>query len=29
MLSQSSSWEQYFGVLDGPLREKLQKTYAL
>ncbi|XP_024377334.1 transportin-1 isoform X1 [Physcomitrium patens] len=29
MLSQSSSWEQYFGALDGTLREKLVKTYAL
>jgi transportin-1 len=29
MLSQSNSWEQYFGALDGPLREKLMKTYGL
>lgn len=29
MLSQSNSWEQYFGALDGPLREKLVKTYGL
>ncbi|KAG0595592.1 hypothetical protein M758_UG179600 [Ceratodon purpureus] len=29
MLSQTSSWEQYFGALDGTLREKLAKTYAL
>ncbi|KAG0590810.1 hypothetical protein KC19_1G128300 [Ceratodon purpureus] len=29
MLSQSSLWEQYFGALDGALREKLAKTYAL
>ncbi|KAG0595374.1 hypothetical protein M758_UG161200 [Ceratodon purpureus] len=29
MLSQSNSWEQYFGVLDGTLRDKLVKTYAL
>ena len=29
MLSQTSSWEQYVGALDGTLREKLTKTYAL
>nr|PNR26375.1 hypothetical protein PHYPA_030950 [Physcomitrium patens] len=29
MLSQSNSWEQYFGTLDGTLREKLVKTYGL
>ena len=29
MLSQSNSWEQYFGALDGTLREKLVNTYGL
>lgn len=29
MLSQSSLWEQYFGALDGTLREKLASTYVL
>ncbi|XP_024399109.1 transportin-1 [Physcomitrium patens] len=29
MLSQSKSWEQYFGVLDATLRDKLVNTYGL
>lgn len=29
MLSQSNLWEQYFGALDGKLRENLAKTYVL
>lgn len=29
MLSQNNSWGQYFGALDGKLREKLAKIYSL